>query len=179
MHFLKFSENSPSILFVFLGDDEDVSMDEKSEKQPEIDPKELDPDNPDNYVKPDHLYQPLSEPMEIQDYSEMYNTGNESPENREVRADAKSVSAQIPKVHTSPEIQSQEEVQSPEIQSQEVQSPEEVYSGQPEIDESLIPVMKPLPDEQQYGKDMALSVALGKNYALKRYDQFALNTSCF
>ena len=131
-------------------------MDEQSEKKPKIDPKELDPDNPDNYVKPDDLYQPLSEPMEVEDYSEMYNTGNKSPENEIAVAalfnqkvqDLKNDSAQISKVH------------SPEIQSHEVQSPEEVYSGEPEIDESLIPVMKPLPDEQQYGKDMALSVAL-------------------
>ena len=132
---------------MFLGDDEDVSMDEQSEKQPKIDPKELDPDNPDNYVKPDDLYQPLDEPMEIQDYSEMYNAGHKSPEIRE--PDGESTSAQISNIN------------SPEIQSHEVHSPEEVYSGQPEIDESLIPnYMKPLPDEQQYGKDMALSVAL-------------------
>ena len=46
-----------------------------------------------------------------------------------------------------------------DVQEEDSLDPFPTEEMQP-IDESMIPKMKPLPDEQNYGKEMALSVAL-------------------
>ena len=100
--------------------------DDDQDQVPEVqdqDPKELDPDNPENYILP----------LAMQSQAK-----TSTPDDLEMQSKAKT---------STPDDLEQENDESQE----------------PFLDESqsyLVPTMKPLPDEQQFGKDMVLSVAL-------------------
>jgi hypothetical protein len=96
----------------------------------EVDPEDLDPDNPKNYILPSDL----------------------SP----------STSSRLPEQSTSsfiapPGDEDSSSMTSFKEQHASASSPDEPSSS---VDPNLIPVMKPLPDELQFGREMVLSVAL-------------------
>ena len=120
------------------GEDAEETEKEPATKEPQPDPKELDPDNPENYVLP---------PMIEGTSAEAFEPSVESHPKEVIRIE-KSPVRENPGPSNFPMEGTSEE------------NSQEGFEALTQEEINTIPAMKPLPDEQEYGTEMVLSVAL-------------------
>ena len=88
-------------------------------------------------------------------------TPEPQPESSKVSAEASAEASPIPETISETANNEPTEDQSVNVVTfDENSQSQEAFFAEHGIDESMLPTMKPLPEEQTFGKEMALSVAL-------------------